>query len=338
VPTTIIFKGKRYIEGWFEEFSVPRSWRIEVSANGWTTDEIGLRWLQKCFIPAVQRRGRRGKVLLVLDGHGSHLTPAFDKSCEDNNIIPLCMPPHSSHLLQPLDVGCFGPLKKAYGTLIEQRARLGCNTIDKLDFLKAYPEAHQKVFTKENIQSGFRATGIHPFSPAAVLDKLQLKLSTPTPPPSRGNASIPSSQLCTPQTVRQVYRKASSVKELLKDGSRSPSTPSKHALDQFIKGCEVAIYNAGLLAHENEDLRSYIADLMIKKSRSRRQMTPLEGLSFEDAEELVLLRNNEVQAERGGSSTSANPTSERPRRAPPTCGNCGVQGHRRTYCRASNVV
>lgn len=43
VPTTIIFKGKRYIEGWFEGFTAPPAWRVEVSANGWTTDEIGLR-------------------------------------------------------------------------------------------------------------------------------------------------------------------------------------------------------------------------------------------------------------------------------------------------------
>jgi hypothetical protein len=43
--------------------------------------------------------------LLVLDGHGSHLTPAFDQLCEENQIIAICMPLHASHLLQPLDVG-----------------------------------------------------------------------------------------------------------------------------------------------------------------------------------------------------------------------------------------
>jgi hypothetical protein len=182
VPSTIIFKGKRHIEGWFEEFSIPHTWRIEVSDNGWTTDILGLCWLQKCFIPAIQRRQRGGYVLLILDGYGSHLAPAFDTTCKDNNIIPIYMPPHSSHLLQPLDVGCFGPLKRAYGSLIEQKARLGFNTIDKLDFLKAHPEAHKKVFTIDNNQSGFRATGLLPFSPTTVLDRLQLRLSTPTPP------------------------------------------------------------------------------------------------------------------------------------------------------------
>jgi hypothetical protein len=146
VPTCIIFKGKVYMEGWFEELDLPPDWRVEVSANGWTTNEIGLRWLTNCFIPATTARTKGSFRLLVLDGHGSHLTPEFNQACKDNNIICICMPPHSSHLLQPLDVGCFGPLKRAYGGLVKAKMRLGFNHIDKLDFLKAYPAARKQVF------------------------------------------------------------------------------------------------------------------------------------------------------------------------------------------------
>lgn len=91
---------------------------LDSSQNGWTSDEISLRWLQKVLIPDISR-SQGGYRLLVLDGHGSHLTPQFDKLCAENNIIPICMPPHSSHLLQPLDVGCFTVLKRAYGELVE---------------------------------------------------------------------------------------------------------------------------------------------------------------------------------------------------------------------------
>jgi hypothetical protein len=56
--------------------------------------------------------------------------------------------------------------------LIEQKGRLGYNHIDKLGFVEAYPASHQEVFTMQNIKSGFKATGIVPFSPNAVLDKL----------------------------------------------------------------------------------------------------------------------------------------------------------------------
>jgi hypothetical protein len=335
VPTTIIFKGKVHIEGWFDETRIPGDWRIELSANGWTTDEIGLRWLQKVFIPATNKRTTGGYQLLVLDGHGSHLTPEFDCTCKENNIIPICMSAHSSHLLQPLDVGCFGPLKKAYGKLIEQKGRLGYNHIDKLDFLKAYPAAQEMVFTKENIQSGFRATGLVSFNPYAVLEKLNIRLSTPTPLLSREGTLIPSSQLCTPHTVRQVHQKTSSIKKLLKKESRSFLSPSKQVLDKFIKRCELAIYNTSLLAQENSDLQAAIKNNRQKKSRSKRQMTPTTGLSVQEARDLMLLRNNQLEACGGDSGPPGNSTRQtldRPKRAPPTCLDCHIKGHTRTRC------
>jgi len=107
--------------------------------------------------------------MLILDGHGSHLTPQFDLICAQNNIIPICMPPHSSHLLQPLDVGCFAVLKRVYGCLVEESMRLGINHIDKLDFLAAYPKARLEAFKSENIKNGFAATGLVPFNPEQVL-------------------------------------------------------------------------------------------------------------------------------------------------------------------------
>jgi hypothetical protein len=58
--------------------------------------------------------------LLIIDGHESHESLEFQQYCKDNDIVALCMPPHSSHLLQPLDVGCFAPLKLAYGRQAEK--------------------------------------------------------------------------------------------------------------------------------------------------------------------------------------------------------------------------
>lgn len=93
------------------------------------------------------------------------------------------MPPHSSHLLQPLDVGCFSPLKASYGKQIENLVRLRINHITKLEFLPAFKEAFKAAFTKQNIKSGFRATGLVPYDPENVLSHLDLRLKTLTPPP-----------------------------------------------------------------------------------------------------------------------------------------------------------
>jgi hypothetical protein len=43
LPSYIIFKGKVHIEGWYQDHTLPPDWRIEVSQNRWTTDEIGLQ-------------------------------------------------------------------------------------------------------------------------------------------------------------------------------------------------------------------------------------------------------------------------------------------------------
>jgi hypothetical protein len=75
LPPCIIFKGKVHIEGWYQDFKLPRDSRIEVSPNGWTTNEIGLRWLKNLFIPATSSQTTGKYRLLVLNGHGSHLTP-----------------------------------------------------------------------------------------------------------------------------------------------------------------------------------------------------------------------------------------------------------------------
>ena len=45
------------------------------------------------------------------------------------------MPPHLSHLLQPLDISCFTPLKHYYGQKIREMVQNSIHAIDKMDFL-----------------------------------------------------------------------------------------------------------------------------------------------------------------------------------------------------------
>ncbi|XP_051157997.1 uncharacterized protein LOC127279600 [Leptopilina boulardi] len=54
------------------------------------------------------------RTLLILDNHESHLTIEGLEFCKRNNIDILTLPPHTSHKLQPLDKGVFGPLKAYY--------------------------------------------------------------------------------------------------------------------------------------------------------------------------------------------------------------------------------
>ena len=98
------------------------------------------------------------------------------------------MPPHSSHLLQPLDVGCFSVLKRSYSSFIEQLTRNGVNYISKLDFLAAYPEARAEAYKTSTIYSAFAGAGIVLYNPDQVISRLNVKLRTPTPPGSSSSA------------------------------------------------------------------------------------------------------------------------------------------------------
>jgi hypothetical protein len=85
---------------------------------------------------------------------------------------------HSSHILQPLDVGCFGPLKKAYGREIEELIRSRITHITKAEFLPAFYAAFKAVMTEKNIKGAFRGAGLILFDPKSVLLRLDVRLRT----------------------------------------------------------------------------------------------------------------------------------------------------------------
>ncbi|KAH8631304.1 pogo transposable [Alternaria alternata] len=80
----------------------------------WSNNELGLAWLQQVFERHTAAKARRQWRLLILDGHGSHVTPEFLEFCEAKRIIVMVYPPHLTHSLQPLDVVLFGPLSSHY--------------------------------------------------------------------------------------------------------------------------------------------------------------------------------------------------------------------------------
>ena len=102
----IIFKGNSLQTSWFEE-NTP-DWTFTTSENGWTSKLIAMRWLTDVFLPQTKPDGGRPR-MLVMDGHGSHVDVDFMWECKRNNVELVFLPPHSSHVLQPLDLGVFSP-------------------------------------------------------------------------------------------------------------------------------------------------------------------------------------------------------------------------------------
>lgn len=100
-----------------------------------------------------------GYRLLILDGHNSHCTYQFCSFAEKNKIIILCLPSHTTHVLQPCDVGVFGPLLLFWKSEINTFTYAGI-PITKFNLHKHYAHAWECAFKPETIQSAFWKTGI----------------------------------------------------------------------------------------------------------------------------------------------------------------------------------
>ncbi|OSC99800.1 DDE-domain-containing protein, partial [Trametes coccinea BRFM310] len=107
-----IFPGKEFHKEWFE---VDPEILICMSPNGWTDDALCAEWFEHSFIPqANARRVSDAPILLIYDGHGSHASPRLVELALKSNIHLFCLPPHTTHKLQPLDVGVFAQLSNAW--------------------------------------------------------------------------------------------------------------------------------------------------------------------------------------------------------------------------------
>jgi 4-hydroxybenzoate polyprenyltransferase len=167
LPPLVIFKGKSVQQQWYPRDLKPfETWEFTSTPNGWTSDDTAVEWLKKVFIPGSQPRGPRGALeprLLILDGHGSHTTTEFMYLCFLHNIYLLFLPPHSSHVLQPLDLSIFSPLKRWFKKEMGFLSYITDSTpIGKENFLQCYRKARIQTLTSKNIISGWQATGLWP--------------------------------------------------------------------------------------------------------------------------------------------------------------------------------
>jgi DDE superfamily endonuclease. len=270
LPPTIIFKAKNLMTAWYS--TVPRDWRFEVSDNGWTTDQIGILWLENSFIPCVIQCRCGTWILLVIDGHRSYLSPQFDTVCKEHNIIPICILAYSSHLLQPLDMGCFGVLKHFYSQRVQDLVCIGTTYIDKLDFLDLYPAARNATYQDKIIASSFMGSGLIPYSPGKVLQELDIRAATPTPPPSRGSASSHEFVPHTPCKSVHFRRQMSSIKQLIAHRSFTPDGDVYQQLEQITKGAQNMANQLTILTATCERVMAENRHKQRKQAKRNRQL------------------------------------------------------------------
>ncbi|USP80258.1 hypothetical protein yc1106_07532 [Curvularia clavata] len=331
IPPFLIFTGKHHLSAWYEEAEIPRDWAIAVSDNGWTTNELGVEWL-KHFVKHTDGKVVGARRLLILDGHESHQSLEFQELCKENNIYTLCMPPHSSHLLQPLNVGYFSPLKRAYSREVESLIRNHINHITKLDFLPAFKAAFNRSFMAANICSAFRGAGLVPLQPDAVLSKLDVQLHTPTPPAALAEVLW---QARTPSNTRELEAQSTLIRNRVQRHQGSSPTSIIAAINQLKKGAEVIMLSAELMRDRIASLKRANTVVSERRRRKKKRIQKRGVLTKGAGENILAQREADEQITReerqGGERSGVS------RQALARCSRCRETGHNSRTCKKDSV-
>ena len=151
----IIFQGKNLHSTWQGNKALPKTF-YGVSEKGWMTTGIFADWFKQ-FVKEVKERP-----LLIWDGHMTHVSTDLVKAAKKEDVTIVKYPPHVTDQLQPLDVTCFGPLKRKWESLLNEWVVEWGSKLTKANFVNLLSKVWHEGLKPSNVVSGFRTTGIFP--------------------------------------------------------------------------------------------------------------------------------------------------------------------------------
>ncbi|RPA89363.1 DDE-domain-containing protein [Choiromyces venosus 120613-1] len=203
-------------------------------------ESMAKRFLERNFgdgSPSAQKAQETNDYrLLIFDGHSSHVNFSFLEYCIEHKIIPFCLPPHTTHRIQPLDVAIFGPYKHYYQRELTKQFENHDYGIGKDNFYEIPMAARRQAFTPKNIISGFWNTELIPADGSIVLQKL------PSMSESLDSLSIASPHLSLLENHNQPVESHPPVESLtettesMKSRTKSPNRdPNNHGQVKSLK-------------------------------------------------------------------------------------------------------
>jgi hypothetical protein len=153
IPPYFVFPGKRMMPDLLKDASPGANGTM--SDSGWSNSSVFRDYLKDHFIKFIPRREPHQYLLLIFDGHKSHISVDLIDWAKEQKIILFILPAHTSHILQPLDVACFGPFQKIYNNKCQKLMRTGPASISRYDVCKLACETYTLALSAVNLQSHF---------------------------------------------------------------------------------------------------------------------------------------------------------------------------------------
>jgi len=263
IPPMIIMSGKVMLEKHFDN-DLNSSTLLGISESGYSNDELGLKWLHH-FHRFTEGKKKGVWRMLIFDGHGSHLSDDFLLFAWEKKILPFLFPSHTTHLLQPLDVGVFQPFKHWHQVCLHEAVTFGDIEFSKVEFLSAFEKMRKQTFKKSTILSAWKKAGLFPFQPTIVIDKMKLFDSPerPVTPPQQ----ISQPFMNTPTTRdRPAHRKYLETRLIDHYTECAPLTPGFYRSWWRFTRCTESKIMEGLLIKDREQQR-----IQAEQARLRRK-------------------------------------------------------------------
>lgn len=128
------------------------------SEDGWMTRKSFYNWFKSVFLKHIDTSQPN---LLIFDGHLSHMSIDLIKLARANNVHLFKLPPHTSHILQPLDVCVFFPFKVLWDRFLTEWSRQNIGRrLSKRELCNLVGKTYRAMDWEDLLKSGFKKTGL----------------------------------------------------------------------------------------------------------------------------------------------------------------------------------
>lgn len=105
----------------FESLPVGRDLKVYSTEKAFVTKHVFDNYVMEVILSYIDQWREKhqcldARAMILVDGHNAHLSDALRAVCALRNTMLVLLPPHSSHLLQPLDRLYFSKVKQSYAT------------------------------------------------------------------------------------------------------------------------------------------------------------------------------------------------------------------------------